>query len=845
MRNYFFRSILMLCLPLFAFSQVGSDTVDLNYYLPKNHTYNSSIPTPQSIIGHEVGEWHITHDKLIQYLQVLSDVSDRISLENRGETFEGRPLFLLTVTSPRNHERIDQIVTDRKKLVNGEIEPKEDMPVVIYQGFSIHGNEPSGSNAALAYAYHLAASNEVLADLENTVILFDPSFNPDGLQRFAYWANVHRAHQLNYDPNDREYREVWPGGRTNHYWFDLNRDWLPVQLPESRARIATYHKWLPNVLTDHHEMGTNSTFFFQPGEPTRVHPLTPKINQELTKMIGSYHAKALDKIGSLYYSEENYDDYYYGKGSTFPDLNGTIGILFEQGSSRGHGQESENGLLTFPFTIRNQFTTALSTLEAANGLKSKLMEYQKDYYATLRKEAAAHKTSGYVFGTSKDASSAWHLTEVLKRHGISVMALEEDYRTGKKEFGSGKSYFVPLNQKNPRLVDAIFEERTTFTDSLFYDVSAWTFPHAFGVSSQKVLKKPSVKMTPVATLEMPTGSVEDKSNYGYLFEWHDYYAPKLLHALTQKGIRVKVAMTPFKLAGRSYDYGTLMIPLQNQENRSNEIHSMLSDFTSKHPLEIHSASTGLTEGIDLGSNNFDAVSPISVALLVGTGISSYDAGEIWHLFDQRYNIKVTKLEASRVSSVNLDRYTDIIIPSLGYGPNPLNEAAAKKLKQWVREGGTLIGYRNALNWLNSNELLSFNTRQAKVASAKNLRFDQARNYYGAQVTGGAIFEASIDRSHPINFGYTTDKIALFRNTNLFIEPRSNSFENPLTYTQSPLLSGYISEENLEVLKGSSALSIKSIGRGKVVGFTDNTNFRAFWYGTNRLLMNALFFGDSM
>lgn len=510
MKNHFFRSILVLCLPLFAFSQVGSDTVDLNYYLPKNHTYNSDIPTPQSVIGHEVGEWHITHDKLIQYLQVLSEASDRISLENRGETFEGRPLLLLTVTSPRNHERIDQIVADRKKLVNGEIEPTEDMPVVIYQGFSIHGNEPSGSNAALAYAYHLAASNEVLADLENTVILFDPSFNPDGLQRFAYWANVHRAHQLNYDPNDREYREVWPGGRTNHYWFDLNRDWLPVQLPESRARIATYHKWLPNVLTDHHEMGTNSTFFFQPGEPTRVHPLTPKINQELTKMIGSYHAKALDKIGSLYYSEENYDDYYYGKGSTFPDLNGTIGILFEQGSSRGHGQESENGLLTFPFTIRNQFTTALSTLEAANGLKSKLMEYQKDYYATLRKEASAHKTSGYVFGTSKDAGSAWHLTEVLKRHGINVMALEEDYRSGKKEFSSGKSYFVPLNQRNPRLVDAIFEERTTFTDSLFYDISAWTFPHAFGVSSEKVLKKPSVNMTSVSVIEMPTGSVEEK-----------------------------------------------------------------------------------------------------------------------------------------------------------------------------------------------------------------------------------------------------------------------------------------------------------------------------------------------
>ena len=328
----------LLCTsPIFAQGVPG-----LDYYLPSGISYNPAIPTPESVIGHQVGEWHVTHDKLVQYMQALAQASDRIAIEDRGRTFEGRPLLLLTVTSPENHSRLEEI--RRQHLALSEAGAAsldiDAMPVIVYQGFSVHGNEPSGANAGLAYAYYLAAAQgpEIEAKLDQMVILMDPSFNPDGLQRFAYWANTNRSMNLNPDPNEREYHEVWPGGRTNHYWFDVNRDWLPVQLPESRARITTFHNWLPNVLTDHHEMGTNSSFFFQPGEPSRVHPLTPKQNQELTAEIGAYHARALNRIGSLYYSEEDYDDYYYGKGSTFPDVNGSIGILFEQASSRGHVQ---------------------------------------------------------------------------------------------------------------------------------------------------------------------------------------------------------------------------------------------------------------------------------------------------------------------------------------------------------------------------------------------------------------------------------------------------------------------------------------------------------------------------
>lgn len=823
----------------------AQETLDLNYYLPQDISYNADIPTPKEIIGHEVGEWHVTHDKLMFYMQTLAKASDRISIENRGSTFEGRPILLLTVTTPKNHQNIEEIRKNHVALTeNGSGSASVDgMPIVVYQGFSIHGNEPSGANAGLAYAYYLAAAQgpEIEELLSNMVILMDPSFNPDGLQRFAYWANTNKAQNLTADNNDREYHEVWPGGRTNHYWFDMNRDWLPVQLPESRARIESFHKWMPNILTDHHEMGTNSTFFFQPGEPTRVHPLTPKINQELTAEIGTYHAKALDKIGSLYYSEENYDDYYYGKGSTFPDVNGSIGILFEQGSSRGHIQESENGLLTFPFTIRNQFTTALSTIEAAKNMRAKILNYQRKFYADTRNEAARSKTKAIVFGDSKDAAKAWHLAEILNRHKIKFHELATDATISGKAYKKGNSYVVPMNQKNYRLIKGMFEKRTTFTDSLFYDVSAWTFPLAFNVDYTEVGSLTNAGPE-IKDFKALTGSVTSKSNYAYLFEWNEYYTPKALNNILEKGLRAKVAKSPFTIEGKSYDYGTIMVPIQNQELDASELHRFLTEVAQESKLQITAVGTGLTKGIDLGSNDFDPIKKQKIAILVGDGIRSYDAGEIWHLFDTRYDIQLTKIDMGYFSSVDLSEYTDIIVTS-PYG-SARTKKNADKLKAWVKNGGTLIGYRSAAEWFSKSELMKLKFKKDTLV-AKNIPFDKKGDFLGAQVTGGAIFETKLDRSHPINYGYKNRSLALFRNSNIYIEADKNSYNNPIQYTSNPLLSGYISEENNELIKNTVPFNVNRMGKGRVIVFTDNTNFRAFWYGTNKLLMNAIFFGVMM
>ncbi len=838
----------MLALVVFLTLQnlSAQETLDLNYYLPKGISYDPTIPTPKEVIGHEVGEWHVTHDKLMFYMQTLAKASDRITIENRGETFEGRPILLLTVTSPENHQNLEKIRQEHIALTEtgSSSTTVDEMPIVVYQGFSIHGNEPSGANAGLAYAYYLAAAQgtEIEAILNTTVILMDPSFNPDGLQRFAYWANTNRAQNLVADNNDREYHEVWPGGRSNHYWFDMNRDWLPVQLPESRARIESFHKWMPNILTDHHEMGTNSTFFFQPGEPSRVHPLTPKINQELTAEIGTYHAKGLDKIGSLYYSEENYDDYYYGKGSTFPDVNGSIGILFEQASSRGHIQESENGLLTFPFTIRNQFTTALSTIEAAKNMRTKILNYQKDFYSDARQEANASKTKAIVFGDHKDAAKTWHLAEILKRQKIQLHELAADATIGGKVYAKGNSYVVPMNQKNHRMIKAMFEKRTTFTDSLFYDISAWTFPLAFNLDYAEL---PSLANagSEITELKPLSGGVSEQSNYAYLFEWNEYYTPKALNKIMETGIRAKVAKSPFSLEGINYDYGTIMIPVQNQDLSAADLYTFLQKVAQESYLKITAVGTGLTKGIDLGSNDFDPIKKRKIALLVGKGIRSTDAGEIWHLFDTRYNIKLTKLDSDYFASVDLNDYTDIIVPS-SFGNGFQNDKNAAKLKTWVQNGGTLIGYKGAVEWFGKSELMKLSFKKDTLV-AKNISFGQKENFIGAQETAGSIFETKIDRSHPINFGYKNDRLPVFRDTNIYIEADKDSYNNPIQYTANPLLSGYISKENYTLIKNTVPFQVQRLGKGRVIAFTDNTNFRAFWYGTNKLLMNAIFFGEMM
>jgi len=844
------KKLLFILTPLFCLNA----QVQLDYYLNDTANYNPSIPTPESVIGHQVGEFHVSHDNLSHYVQELSKASKRVKLVERGKTYENRTSWLMIITSESNHSNLEKIREEHLRLSDSKNEDIDvsKMPIVVYQGFSVHGDEPSGSNASLLLMYHLLASdsNETEQLLENTIILLDPSFNPDGLQRFSQWANMNKNQSLNPDPSDREYNQYWPRGRTNHYWFDLNRDMLPNQLPETNAKIETFTNWMPNILTDHHEMGTNSSFFFQPGVPERKNPLISDLNQALTKEIGTYHEDALNKIGSLYYSEESYDDFFFGKASTYPDANGSIGILFEQGSSRGHIQESTNGILTFPFTIRNQLTAAFSTLNAAQNMRVKLLNYMKDFHDN-QVELTSKSIENIVFGKNKDKSTVYHLAEVLKSHKIKFNTISEDIELNGTAYSKNNSYIIPLNQPKRTLIRAMFDTQTSFKDSLFYDVSAWTFPLAFNVnySMTNGLSKSSVekiKSNEVDVLENIKGSVDKKSEYAYIFEPHDYYAQAAVYELIKKGLRVKTATRTFAVNGEKFDFGTYMISVQNQSLNSQEIYNLLVEVSSKTGINVKSQSTGITEGIDLGSNNFEIVKEPKIGLIVGEGVRSYDAGEIWHLLDTRFNIPITKLDVGDLGYIDLSRYTHIILPDYSEGSQYQSTGGGinkKQINDYIKDGGNLIAYRNSVKWVSSNlSEIDFHTNEI---NADDVTFSERQNFFGAQQTGGAIFNSIIDKSHPVNYGIESNSLPLFRNSNVYMTKSEQSFNNPIVYSPNPLMSGYISEENLSLLKKSTPFKVIRSGKGKILLMTDNTNFRAFWFGTNRILLNMLFHSNIM
>ena len=836
------KKILFLLAPIFCLNA----QVDLSYYLGDTSNYNQSIPTPESIIGHQVGELHVSHDKLSHYIQEVSKNSDRVKLVNRGKTYENRVSWLMIITSESNHSRLEEIRKNHLELSNSKNRDIDvsDMPIVVYKGYTVHGDEPSGTNASMLLMYNLLASDseETKDILENTIILLDPSMNPDGHQRFSQWANNNKNQSLNPDSNDREYNQYWPRARTNHYWFDLNRDYLPNQLIESNLKIQTYTEWLPNIMTDFHEMGTNSTYFFQPGVPQRKNPLISDLNQDLTKEIATYHEEALNEIGSLYYSEESFDDFYFGKGSTYPDANGGIGILFEQGSSRGHIQESVNGIITFPFTIKNQLATSFSTLKAAKNMRVKLLNYMKDFFDD-QIDLNSKRIKNIVFGKLKDESTVFHLADILKSHKIRFNNISKDIVINGRKYLKDNSYIVPMNQPKKTLIEAMFNTQTKFKDSLFYDVSSWTFPLAFNVNydytdgmSQSNIS--SLIDDEVDNLVKPSGSVDNKSDYAYIFEPHEYYTQAAIYKILDKGLRVKTATRKFSIKGKEYDYGTYMIPVQSQELNSDEIYKLLNEVSKEYNVNFESHLTGITDGIDFGSNNFIIVKQPKIGLIVGDGVRSYDAGEIWHLLDVRYDIPISKLDIGNLGYIDLNKYSHIILPD--YNGSRIN---SDQIKEYVNNGGNLIVYRNSIRWVSNNideiELLS------NDLVANDIAFDERQAFYGAQQTGGAIFNSIIDKSHPINYGIESSNLPLFRNSNVYMTQDKQSFNNPILYTNSPLISGYVSEENLSLIKKSSPFKLIRKGRGKILLMTDNTNFRAFWFGTNRILLNMLFHSNIM
>ena len=822
----------------------------LSEFLPSDVAYDLTVPTPASVLGHEVGDWHARHDQLVAYMQVLAAASPRISVEVIGSTHEGRAQLLLTITTPDNHQRLDKLRQRHRDYAAGKAD--QPGPLVLWFGYSIHGNEASGSNAAMLMAYHLAAMRGADADalLADTIILIDPSLNPDGMGRFAHWANSHRSQNLVADRNNREHQETWPGGRFNHYWFDLNRDWLLLAHPESRARVAVLQNWRPNVVTDFHEMGPDSTYFFQPGVSDRTNPLTPAGNQRLTAKLGNYHARALDQAGQMYFSAERFDDYYYGKGSTYPDVQGMIGILFEQASARGHLMASDNGERSFSQAIANHLTTSLSTLAGATQNARELQDFQRQFFADARDEARRDSVAAYLFGDADDPARGRAMAENLLQHDIEVFELAREHQDTGQTFRPGSAWVVPTRQRQYRLIKAMLLRHNEFQDTTFYDVSTWTFPLAFDLPMAKLGRLGDLAGNPYQGANTTAGDALPEAN-AYAFEWRHYYAPRALQSLLAAGIHVQVASKPFSASvgggKRAFDRGTIVVPAGFNRARSEKMMVSLNQIVSQGQVPIIAITTGLTpSGIDLGSPNMRKLEPIRPLLLVGPGISATEVGEVWHLMDLRLGLAPVMIDTHRMPDIKLDDYSHLLMVNGNYAS--LDAASVKRIRGWIEQGGVLVASKRAAAWATRNNLHQAN------ANSENQKEDQDdpqgsptpaaygdySKDFSKSLIGGAIVNATIDISHPLAYGYRRVQLPLFRNGTTFLHPSDNPYETYLRYTETPLLSGYIGEARLKQLAGSGAASAHKLGQGAVIRLADNPNFRGFWYGTNRLYFNALF-----
>ena len=815
-----------------------------DYFLENNGPYDNNIQSPEEYLGYEIGFEHTRHDLIVAYLKYLSNVSEKAQLIKYGESHEGRDLIMLTVSSTENLNNLEKIKNEHLKHTVPGTKTKIDnsLPIIVNLGYGVHGNEPSSAEAAILAAYTLVASenNKVQRLIQNSVIFIDPTINPDGRDRHSQWANQYKSINLVADSNDAEHNEAWPRGRTNHYWFDLNRDWLLGINPESRGKLEWYHSWYPNVVTDFHEMGTNSNYFFEPMKRNAsVKPMIPDENYSvLSPIFAEYYVKALDSIGSFYYTKESFDETYPGYGSSYPDVQGAVAILFEQASSRGHLQETNYGTMSFAFTIRNQYLSSIATVEAAVDNKELLRDYQMRFFNSSVTEFKNEKVKAYEFGDMYDQNRNKAFIDKLLLHKIKV-------------YNSKGKFVVPVNQPQSRMVKNFFETHSKYVDSVFYDASAWSVSNIYNMKSREL--KSFFGESEIKTTKGFVKNLKPKmSNYAYVMDWDDYNSPAALNHLQKNGIITYSAFKPFTIkvngtnSSKKFNYGSVLIPVSKQNISSKKLFDIIIEMQNKFEIPIYNSESGYSlKGIDLGSNNFRINKPVKVALLIGEGVNSYEAGEVWHLLDTRIGLPLTKLKLSQFSGISLKKYTTLIMVSGSY--NQLGKGEVKKIKKWVEEGNTLITIARGSSWAISKKLINESLVESKKDSTHSRKnYVDAREFIGRERIGGVILKADIDLTHPIAFGYNDNSIPVYKNNNVFINKTKNDYSSVATYSKDFHIDGYISETNREdFIPGSASIVISKVGSGRVVVFADNPNFRGTWYGTNKLFLNAIFLGNNI
>lgn len=812
-------------------------SVTLLDYLPRSEEgFDDNVPRPAAVLGHEIGARFARHDLLVAWFRELADASPRVQLIDIGSTYEGRPQVTAIITSSGNQRNLTRL---QERHLDGDPQA----PIFTWHGYSVHGNEASGTQAAMAVAWYLAASQDpdVKAMLRDVVVMIDPSLNPDGYGRFSNWANQAAGRIPVADPVGRERAESWPGGRTNHYFFDLNRDWLLLQHPESRNRVEFLRQFRPHVMTDHHEMGADGTFFFQPGAPDRWYPLIPDANRQLTETLGRYHARALDRARRLYYSEESFDDFYPGKGSTWPDLQGTVGILFEQASPGGLVRETAQGKITLPMAVHNHVLASLSSIDGAVEQADELRDYRRAHMAgDLTPKGLP---AGWIFDDGGDPARAKALLDVISGQGLDVFGITATVRAGSRAFTPGKAWVVPVLGPRATLAQSLFAGNRNFEDSTFYDVSAWSLPAAFGVNAAPVQRMPTgLELEAVVERDYRVSGPRDA--VAWVLRWRDFHAPAALHALQQAGIRTRVALEPFTAAsdGKDLDFarGSVIVHVADLPEGNERPADLLERLVDGRAPMV-GLDSGLTDrGPELGSPRVRPLKASSLAMIAGAEVNGYAAGAVWHQFDYRLGVPIALVRPEAIDDALLSRHTHLFMvdgeyPSVG-------EEAQLALDRWVNGGGVLIVTRRAVDWAQTLEWLP--APKLDELSREQFAYGEMAARDGARQIGGAVLEVELDESHPLAFGIDASSVGLLRRGLAeLVAPPGNPFTVAGRYSASPLVDGYLPEGYADEIAGAPAILAVPRGEGVIIAFADDPGFRAVWWVGQRLLSNAVAFGE--
>ncbi|MCR9228067.1 MAG: M14 family metallopeptidase [Flavobacteriaceae bacterium] len=796
------------------------------------------LKSPSEFLGYELGTQFTRHHEVVDYYEYLAEAAaDRVQLTVYGKTNERRPLILAHVSSAEN---IANLETIRQEHLKGTEGTGNSSKAIVWLSYNVHGNESVSTEASMKTIYELLTKKS--SYLENTVVIIDPCINPDGRDRYSNWYNQYKNTPYQVDPNSKEHHEGWWSGRSNHYMFDLNRDWAWLTQIESQQRLKKFNQWLPHVHVDFHEQGVNSPYYFAPAaEP--YHEVITEFQRDFQVTLGRNHAKYFDANNWFYFTKEVFDLLYPSYGDTYPIYNGAIGMTYEQGGSGQAGLGIVTAIgdtLTLKDRIAHHFTTGLSTVEVSSQNVEKLNQEFRKFH-----QNKDFKYKSYVLKGDRDKLNA--LKSLLDKHNIVYGDLSNGSYKG-HSYGSGSNGNLSINkdgmvvstdQPKGTLVKVLFEPNAKLSDSLTYDITAWSLPYAYGldaVASTSPVASQNVQQT-TASANIGSGS------YAYLTDWNSMDDARFLAALLREGIRVRKADHPFTIEGKSFERGTLIITKGDNENKEDFI-STLQTIATKFKKDITSTATGFVDsGKDFGSSSIQMITKPKIAVLSGGPTSTLRFGEVWHFFEQQLHYPLTVIDDEYAGRVDLNQYDILVLPDGRYG-NYFNEEELTELKSWVRKGGKIIAMGGSIDALDGEKGFGIQKKKSEEKENDENTPQPYKDWERERIKGaitGAIFKTKVDNTNPLAYGYGTDYFSLKLGSSAY-EYLGNGNAVYLEQNTKPF-SGFAGVEARKRISGSLIFGIENHGRGQVIYMVDNPLFRGFWENGKLFFANALFMVD--